>query len=194
MNRRTALFSHLALALTIPATCSHAAPAKPPMPLAEVISAIVLLVPGSPTPIQSLFDAHLAAPTLGQYGWHHAPFDYRTKEGALLHIQLISDWQNRAAPAVVRLVATVDDRTCVDAAAIQRTLAQRSDMTWTSAGPNQGWTGQGAAHVVGLGQRYTRCLAVFTIDNRLQPRPSPPTRALRVDPSGRVTPVPIPGQ
>lgn len=194
MNRNIAsLLPILAFLTTGPAFADGASMAQPKS-IVQVIDGLVPLVPGAHAPVEALLNALTPPPALGQSGWRHTPIEYRTREGALLHIQLISDWQNTAAPDVVRVVATVNDKPCVDAATVQRALAQRGDMAWTSEGPDQGWVGQSEGHVVGLGQRHTRCLTVFTIDNRRQPRLSPPTRALRVDPSGRVVPVPLPGR
>ena len=194
MTRNIAsLLPILALLTTGPAF-ADGAPVAQPISMVQLIKGLVPLVPGAHAPIEALLNAHTPPPALGQSGWRHSPVDYRTQEGALLHIQLLSDWQNTAAPDVVRVVATTDDKPCVDAATVQRALAQGSDMAWTSEGPDQGWVGQSKGHVVGLGQRHSRCLTGFTIDNRRQPRPSPPTRALRVDPSGRVVPVPLPGR
>lgn len=194
MNRNIASLLSILVVLTAGPAFADGALMTQPKSMAQVIGGLVPLIPGANASVEAFLNAHTPAPTLGQSGWRHAPIDYRTREKALLHIQLISDWQNRTAPDVVRLVATVDSETCVDAATIQRELAQRGDMAWTSEGPDEGWVGQSEGHVVGLGQRHARCLTVFTIDNRRQPRPSPPTRALRVDPSGRIVPVPMPGR
>jgi hypothetical protein len=151
------------------------------------------LVPGPASAIDALFGTHSNAPTLGRFGWRHDPIDYRTREGAVLHVRLLSDWQKPQVPDVVRVEATVDAKPCIDAALLQHALAQRSDMTWTSDGSYLGWTAEGHGRVVGLGQKRARCLAIITIDNRRQPRPAPPLGPFHFDPSRRVAPVPAPG-
>jgi len=155
------------------------------MSLAEVVSGVIPLIPGSSGSVESFFHAHSPAPTMDRFGWHHPLIDYQTRDGALLHVQLISDWQNTNAPDVVRLTVGVDSWQCLDAAKLHDELERSDHIAWASLGPNQGWSASYKGKFLSIGQRQGRCLASVTVDIRSQPRVAPSTLRRLVDPSRR---------
>ena len=153
------------------------------MSLVEVVSGVIPLIPGSSGSVEAFFHGHSPAPTMDRFGWHHPLIDYQTRDGALLHVQLVSDWQNTNAPDVVRLVVGVDGWQCIDAAKLHDELERSEHIVWASPGLNQGWSASYKGKFLAIGQRQGRCLASVTVDIRRQPRVAHSTLRRLVDPS-----------
>ena len=105
---------------------------------------------------------------------------------------LTSDWNNRQAPDVTRLVFVVDAPQCIDPAKVRDRLATAEKAEWTALGTNQGWLANIQGRYVGLSQSTVRCLASLFIGTRLGPLPMPTTQRMRIGPSGRPERVPLP--
>ena len=162
------------------------------MSLAEVVSGVIPLIPGSSGSVEAFFHAHGGAPQIDRFGWHHQPIDYRTRDGVLLHIQLTSDWENAKAPDVVRVSAAVDSGRCVDSATLRDELARGQRIQWTALSSNQEWSATDNGKFLTIGQ-LGRCVTSVIVDIRRQPRVVPPVRPFKGDPSGQLMRVPAPG-
>jgi hypothetical protein len=103
------------------------------MALDEVIIGAMPLVPGTSSSVEAFFHAPPGAQR-GTVGWVHQPIVYRTRDGVLLNIQLTSDWENEKAPDVLRLMAEVDGKQCLDAKKLRDKLERSQNIAWTSQG------------------------------------------------------------
>lgn len=169
-------------------TAGAAAPSRRTMPLAELVSSAIPLVPGDTAKVEALFNAPAGA-TLTDRGWRHSPIEYRTSDGALLHVSLTSDWGNARDADVVRLEMSVDESQCIAATNIRDDLTAHGMTQWTTLGVNLGWTTTFRGKVIAISQRTGRCLAAVTIDTHRQAQPVSGVRALRIGPSGRPEPI-----
>lgn len=170
-----------------------AAAAVTPQPLASLLAHVIPLVPGSPSSIESALGFSRNPPPTG-HDERYAPVDYRTAEGISLHITLTLDEENQQSPKVTRLMATVDDTQCIDAAKIRDDLGAIEKAAWVAIGTDEGWSAIIQGRFVSIVRRTGRCLASVVVDTRRQPRPGRPTQPLRIGPSGRPAPVPMPGR
>lgn len=189
------LYAVLRVALVASVSTStplHAEDAPRPMSLGELVSGAIELIPGAAPPVQNYFQARSEAPPRGRKGWQYPPIAYRTKEGALLRITLTSDGDSAAPPPVVRMLAVVDASRCMDGAVLRDELASKRGIRWTPLSSNDGWTAIDSGKYLTISQ-MGRCVTSVIIDVRRQPRVGPPVRPFRVDASGRLTRVPVPG-
>ncbi|WP_213946968.1 hypothetical protein [Luteibacter sp. dw_328] len=191
MNRFSASLLAALVATTLVSMPTPAGGANRPMTLDEVVIGAMPLVPSTSSSVEAFFRAPPGAQR-GTVGWVHQPIVYRTRDGVLLHVQLTSDWENGKAPDVVRLVAEVDGKQCLDAKKLRDKLERGQDIAWTSQGINQGWSAKWENRFVTIGQRDGRCLASVNVDVRQQPRLAPPLRPYKMDRSGIPRPV-LPG-
>lgn len=192
MKRRTSV---LILAMVVFATgpaSGDATTSDAGTTLVSVIAGLVPLIPGPHERIERLFHARSTAPTRDWRGWHHQPITYRVSDGTLLHIQLISDWENVKTADVVRVVAAVDLGRCVNAAALRDALADAKPLHWQAVNGDQGWITSDRGKFITI-NASGQCVLSLIVDTRRQPRVGPPVRALRVDPAGRIMRVPAPG-
>lgn len=187
------LLSAALASLSLVSTSTMATEARPTMSLAEVITGVSPLVPGSSENVEGFFQAQSVVAKMDRFGWHHPPIDYRTRDGILLHIQLTSDWPNTKTPDVFRLSAAVDERQCIDAALLRDELQRDEHIDWVSLGTDHGWSATYKGKFMTISQRQGHCLAAVIVDNRRQPRVAPPVRPYKVDPSGRLNQIPLPG-
>ncbi|UPG92639.1 hypothetical protein [Luteibacter aegosomatissinici] len=192
MSQRTLMVCFF-LAATVTSTSSLAfQPAARPMSLVDFVARSVMLIPGNASSIQEAFGTAGGAERTPK-GWRYAAIQLHTTDDVTLEVNLVSEWDAKK-PDVVRLVATVDGRQCVDAAKVRADLTRMEHVEWTPIGVAQGWSATIQGRFVALSQRTGRCLAGIVIDTRRQPRAGIPTRPLRMGPSGRPESVPIPGR
>ncbi|SDF41519.1 hypothetical protein [Dyella sp. 333MFSha] len=191
------LLSKLSAALTacsLATATPQAAEAAPPMSLAELVSGAIPLIPGDAATMQAYLQSPMVAPADGRNGWRYPPVSYRTREGFLLRLVLISDWESPAPPPVVRLSAAVDAGRCVNGKKLTEEITRRRGIHWTAlsdSGRRSGWTAIDSAKYVTVNQ-WGDCVSSIAIDVRRQPRMSPPIRPMRIDASGHVVPVALP--
>jgi hypothetical protein len=188
MNRFSAPLLAALVATTLISMPTAAGGTNRPMTLDEVVIGAIPLVPGTSSSVEAFFHAPPGAQR-GTVGWVHQPIVYRTRDGVLLHIQLTSDWENGKAPDVVRLMAEVDGKQCLDAKKLRDELERSQNIAWTSQGINQGWSAKWENRFVTIEQRDGHCLASVNVDISQQPRLGPPHRAHQIDRSGIARPV-----
>ncbi|UPG90835.1 hypothetical protein L2Y96_03410 [Luteibacter aegosomaticola] len=163
-----------------------------PMSLSEFMVGAVALIPASSAASDAFFHSHSEATWSDRSGWQRVPFSYRTRDGYVLTVHLVSDWENAKAPDVVRVFATIAASQCMDAGKLHDDLARDHGIPWTPIGSDQGWIASYNGKYLAI-SRSGRCVVSVAADVRLQPRVAPPTRALRIDASGRVVPANRPG-
>jgi hypothetical protein len=168
--------------------CASGKDALQPMSLSEFMVGVVALIPASSAASDAFFHSHSEATWSDRSGWQRAPFSYRTRDGYVLTVHLVSDWENAKAPDVVRVFATIAASQCMDAGKLHDDLARDHGITWTPIGSDQGWIASYNGKYLAI-SRSGRCVVSVAADVRRQPRVAPPTRALRIDASGRVVPV-----
>lgn len=190
MSKRTLTTCFALIVLALPPTQAATGIAHGRLPLVDLVTRVIPLIPGSTSRVEALLDAPAGAAKTAR-GWRHAPIRYRTADGVTLNVTVMSDWDAKT-PDVVRLLAAVDPQQCIDAARLRSELSDNGRVQWTSIGINEGWSATIQGRFVALGQRTGRCLASVIVDTRRQPRPMQPTRPLRIGPSGRPETVPLP--
>ncbi|WP_213947000.1 hypothetical protein [Luteibacter sp. dw_328] len=126
MSRFSAPLLAALVATTLISTPTAASGTIRPMTLDEVVIGAIALVSGTSSSVEAFFHAPQGAQR-GTVGWVHQPIAYRTRDGVLLHIQLTSDWENKA-PDVVRSMAEVDGKQCLDAKKLRDKLEHRWDI------------------------------------------------------------------
>ena len=143
---------------------------KKPMSFSELIVGLVDHVPGSSAGVESFLNAPSGA-RMSRFGWVHDSIDYTTRDGALLHIKLDSDRENKQAPDIVLVTAVVDAKECLDSLSLRDELTRTQHVTWKSLAPWGGWTGTLKERLLSVSLREGRCVASATVGNTYGPRP-----------------------
>jgi hypothetical protein len=156
--------------LVVVVPCTSADDVKKPMSFSELIAGFVDRVPGSSAGVENFLNAPSGA-RMSRFGWVHDSIDYQTRDGALLHIKLDSDRENRQAPDIVLVTAVVDAKQCLDSSRLRDELTRTQHVTWKSLAPWGGWTGTLKGRLLSVGLREGRCLASATVGNTYSPRP-----------------------
>lgn len=140
------------------------------MSFAELVTGLASRIPGTSGDVEGFLGAPSGA-QMGRMGWRHEPIDYRTRDGTLLHITLSSDWPNKKAPDVVRVVAEVDAKLCLDPSGLRDKLTQTQQVDWKALSPLAGWTGMLNGRFLNVTVREGRCLNSASVADRVMQRP-----------------------